>query len=142
MKRKLTILYNTFSFFLVIPILLIVKLLFSIDINIGFIIGWIIAFIISKFWIEPLYVDHLTIDNSKLKIVFTTPFLKKGFVEYDICTTSNFSIKKKNFFTKYSRIRFYVDGKRESFVFLKMDEEDIMHKVGILKQKKELLHSF
>lgn len=132
MKRKLTILYNTFSFLFLIPILLIVQFLFSIDINIGFIIGWIIAYIISKFWLEPLYVNRLTIDNSKLKIEFTTPLLKKGFVEYDISTTSNFSIKKKNFFTRDSKIRFDVDGKRETFSFLKMDEEGIIHKVGML----------
>lgn len=85
-----------------------------------------------------MYVDHLTIDNSKLKIMFTTPLLKKGVVEYDISTTSNFSIKKKNFFTKYSRIRFNIDDKRESFVFLKMDQERIIHEVDMLglEQKK------
>ncbi len=121
MKRKLLILFKTFSFLSVIPTLLLLELFIKDYSSTGFIIGWIIGSSIKLFYSNPLYINKLAIENSILKIEHANPFLKKGHKKYDLKMISNFKVRRETFFSKYGKVEFKFDGFNKKFVFLKTE---------------------
>jgi hypothetical protein len=137
-NKNSLILYNTFSFLLIIPLLLLIEYIFiEFKVNVGFYFGWIIGNVMKKIWSEHLYVDYIETENNKLTIKYLNPILKKGIEEYDLENILNFRIKKRIFFRSYGIIEFEFNGLKKKFVFLKIDLKMIINETKrIVKRKK------
>jgi len=138
MNRNFKILFKTFSFLLVIPVLLLIEYIFpEFKASIGFCIGWIIGNIANRFWSKPLYVENIKKENNTLSITYSNPLLKKGIEKYDIELISGFRIKKQIFLIKYGEIKFKFDGLNKKYVYLKTDRKMIINETdGIVELKK------
>ena len=142
MNRNSTILYKTFSFLIVIPLLLLPEYIFpEYKISLGFVIGWIIGNVINKFWSKPLYVDYIKTENNKVKIKYSNPLLKKGIEEYNLDDILNFRIKKKSFFSKNGKIEFEFKGLNRDFAYLKIDQEMVINETKEIAKQKKTAHN-
>ncbi|MCK8521528.1 hypothetical protein M0D21_08110 [Aquimarina sp. D1M17] len=129
MSKKQIIIYQTFSFLLVIPFLLLIELIDSnYKLSIGFCIGWIVGNIVNQFWSKPVYIDNIYFENNSLTIEYLNPLLKKGIEKYDFEKISDFKIKKKSLFDRSGRIEFKFDESVIKYAYLKMDKENIVEK--------------
>lgn len=139
MNRNFKILFKTFSFLLVIPILLLIEFFFpEIKASIGFYIGWIIGNIATLFWSKPLYINNIKNENNLLTITYSNQLLKKGIEKYDKEMISDFSIQEQTFLIKYGEIKFKFDGLNKKYVYLKADRKMIIDKtVGLKKTTNE-----
>ncbi|MFB9098758.1 hypothetical protein ACFFVF_19815 [Flavobacterium jumunjinense] len=127
MDRKLKIVSKTFSFVIIIGVLLILFLVFPVFGGkyslIGFSIGTMLGEVLNKFWAEPLYIDTITVENDTVIIGHTNPFLKKGIKIYEVAEISNFKNVKKNIFRKNSRLEFDYKKAKMDFAYLKSEKE-------------------
>ncbi len=139
MNRNFKILYKTFSFLLVIPILLLIEYIFpEFKASIGFCIGWIIGNIANRFWSKPLYVENIKKENNILTITYSNPLLKKGIEKYNIEMISDFRIKKPIFLIKYGEIRFKFDDLNKKYVYLNTDRKMIFKEIDGIDELKKL----
>lgn len=137
MNKKQLILFNTFSFILVIPLLILIELLVSnYKLNFGFTIGWIIGNIINRFWSKPIYIDNIDSKNGFLRIEYLSPLLKKGIDSYAIEEIIDVRIKNKSRFTKIGSIELKFNDVVIKYTYLKMDNEYVLKAVNKLVDNK------
>lgn len=138
MNRNIKILYHTFSFLLVIPILLLIENLFTeFNINIGFYFGWIIGNVLSIFLSTSLYVDYIETKKNKIRIEYTNSLLIKGVSEYDLVDLKKIRIKKQSYFGGNEKLDVEFERSNKKFVFLKNEKEMINNEIDkIIELKK------